>query len=106
MKTVTINTKVSPYGHSFSFLKKEKNGSFTPELMFASCRSFMCDTLFSAKNKKYKILPGYPFKIDYKKGNIFIGIYFPSAESRAIFIKNIPKLHEIEKIAKVTRSVV
>lgn len=106
MKSVHVkNLPKFNYGIEFSILEQTESGVFKPLLPFSSCRSFMCDTLFSIKNKKYKVKPSYNFHLDYKKGSIYVALSAP-VERIKQFIDSIHSLHEIEKKAKVRRSVV
>ncbi|UOF80669.1 hypothetical protein [Caudoviricetes sp.] len=103
MKTITVKGLKKDDWSTLSFsLIEKKESEYIPLIGLFSCRSWMCDSLFTLKNKKWKGgKPTYPFEFDYKKGNIYVGVQFRNVLDKQVFLENVPKLQEKEKQAKV-----
>ena len=73
------------------------------------CRDFLGDCIWSKKTKKPVSIYGfqYDFSQDpYKGRKLRLSMKFPKTETKKIFLENLPKLHEKETQANVTKSTI
>lgn len=107
IKIVNLNTVSSGFGSCFEVSILNRNRDiFISLLRFSSCRSWMCDNLFTQKSGS-KAKTSYPFSepLNIESGNTYIAVK-TTKEGIENTLKNLEWLNKKEEQAGVKKSVI